>query len=176
MSRVEQNYTLGNQEMLAIVMSCRHWRHYFESAMPPVDVLTDHYNLRRFITTKSLTSRRACWWEMLSNYNFNIVYRAGKKNLADAPSCPPDYARVPEGCCITTILTARCNATFCLRQLYPAAVHEDEVFEDVHPDTFTDLIQQGQVEDHIAIEDCTALGLPRGYQAEEHSVSAMVLR
>jgi hypothetical protein len=55
MSPAERNYGIGDQEMLAIVMSCRHWRQYLEGARHPVEVLTDHYNLQRFMTTKSLT-------------------------------------------------------------------------------------------------------------------------
>jgi hypothetical protein len=55
MSPVEQNYAVGNQEMLAIVMSCCHWHHYLEGMRYPVEVLTDHHDLHRFMTTKSLT-------------------------------------------------------------------------------------------------------------------------
>ncbi len=81
------------------------------------------------MTTKSLTGRQARWWETLSGFNLNIVYRAGMKNPADTPSCQPDNVRAPEGpagapegLCAATILTAQCNAMFCLRQLYAAAV------------------------------------------------------
>jgi hypothetical protein len=90
MSPAERNYAVGDQEMLAIVMSCHHWRHYLEGARHPVEVLTDHHNLQRFMTTKSLTGRQVRWWETLSGYNLNIVYREGKKNPADALSCWPD--------------------------------------------------------------------------------------
>ncbi len=41
------NYTVGNQEMLAIVISCRNLRQCFESARYPVMVLTEHHNLQR---------------------------------------------------------------------------------------------------------------------------------
>jgi hypothetical protein len=85
------------------------------------------------------------------------------KNPADAPSHWPDYARAPESHCIATILTACCNATFHLRQLYAIAVQKDQIFEDMPPDTLADLILEGQAEDHTMKEACTALGLPRGY-------------
>jgi hypothetical protein len=58
MSLTKPNYTIGNQEMLSIVMSCDHWRHYLEGARQPVEVLTDHHNLQRLMTTKSLTACR----------------------------------------------------------------------------------------------------------------------
>ncbi len=162
--------------MLAIVRSCHHWCLYLNGARHPVEVWTDHHNLQRLMTTKSLTGRQARWWEMLSGYNLNIVYRAGKKNPANASSCRQDYARAPEGRCAAMILTVRCNATFRLRQLYAAAVQEDQIFKDVPPDTLADLILEGQAEDHTAKEACTALGLPGGYLAEEHSISATLLR
>ncbi len=40
--------------MLTIVMSCRHWGHYLEGTRHPVEVMTDHYTLQRFMTMKSL--------------------------------------------------------------------------------------------------------------------------
>jgi hypothetical protein len=60
-----------------------------------VEVLTDHHNPQRFITTKSLTGRQACGWKTLSGYNLNIVYGVGKKNPADAPSRQLDYTKAP---------------------------------------------------------------------------------
>ncbi len=175
MSPAERNYAIGDQEMLAIVMSCHYWRHYLEGARHPVEVLTDHHNPQRFMTTKSLTGRQARWWETLSGYNLNIVYRAGKKNPADAPSRRLDYSRAQEGLCAAAVLTARCNIAFCIRQLYAAAIQEDQIFEDVPPDALYDLIQEGFAEDHTAKEAHTALGLPSSYEAENHSIPAVLL-
>jgi hypothetical protein len=175
MAPAERNYTVGNQEMLVIVMSCCQWRHYLEGARHPVEVFTDHYNLQRFMTTKELTGRQARWWETLSGYNLNIVYRAGSKNPADAPSRRPNYGRVPEGRCAATVLTARCNAMFRLQQLYAAAIAEDGAFEEVPLDTLRDLIRESLTEDPIAREARTALGLPRGDSPNERTVTATLL-
>jgi hypothetical protein len=131
MAPAERKYNVGNQEMLAIVMSCCHERHDLEGARHPVEVLTDHHNLQRFTTTNAFTGCQARWLETLLGYSLNIVYRAGFKNPADAPSRWPDYRKAPEGCCTATVLTARCNATFRLRQLHAAAVAKDEAFTDV---------------------------------------------
>jgi hypothetical protein len=46
----------------------------------------------------------------------------------------------------------------------------------VPPDTLTDLILEGQAQDHTAKEAGKALGLPGGYLAEEHGVPAMLFR
>jgi hypothetical protein len=86
MSTAERNYTVGDQEMLAIVISFCHWRHYLEGARHPVEVLTDYHYLQKFMTNKSLTGWQVHRWETLSCYNLNIVYRAGKKSPVDAPS------------------------------------------------------------------------------------------
>jgi hypothetical protein len=59
MSQAKCNYTVSDQEMLAIVMSCRYWQHYLEGARHLVEVLTDHHNLQRFMTTKSRMGRQA---------------------------------------------------------------------------------------------------------------------
>ncbi|MGL5829755.1 MAG: Ty3/Gypsy family RNase HI domain-containing protein, partial [Angustibacter sp.] len=87
----ERNYYAGDAEMLAIVMACKHWRHYIEGARHRVTVLTDHANLTGFFTTHTLTGRRARWWERLAGLDLEIVYRQGKLNPADAPSRRPGY-------------------------------------------------------------------------------------
>jgi hypothetical protein len=176
MSPAERNYIVDNQEILAIVMSCRHWHHYLEGARHSVEVPTNYHILQRFMTTKSLTGRQARWWETLSGYNLSIVYRASKMNPADAPSRRPDYARAPEGLCAAIVLTARCNAVFCLRQLYAVAVYEDQIFEDMPPDALHDLILAGLAEDHTAKEARIAPSLPGGYEAKNHSIPAVLLR
>src|SRR5438552_4100826 len=53
--------------------------------------MTDHNNLRYFMTTKELTRRQARWAEKLSAFDFEIVHRAGKANPADGHSRRPDY-------------------------------------------------------------------------------------
>jgi hypothetical protein len=59
MNPAELNYGGPNQEMLAIVESFKEWRHYLEATAKPTLVLTDHQNLRYFITTKELNRRQA---------------------------------------------------------------------------------------------------------------------
>ena len=97
MTAAERNYGGPDQELLAIVMCCKQWRHYIEGAEYPVTIVTDHCNLRTFMTTKGLVGRQARWWELLSGYHLEVVYRPGKLNNADGPSRRPDYAALPEG-------------------------------------------------------------------------------
>jgi hypothetical protein len=88
----EQNYGVGEQEMLAIVKSFIHWRHYLEGARHQIVVLTDHANLVWFMTSKELSRRQLRWAEKLAAYDFRVEYRSGKRNPADGPSRRPDYA------------------------------------------------------------------------------------
>ncbi len=168
--------------MLAVVMSYCHYHHYVKGAGHPVKVLTYHHNLERFMTTKSLTDWQECWRETLSGYNLSIVYREGKKNPADAPSCQPDYVKAPEGrtglsegLCITVVLIAQCNATFLLLQLYVATVQENCIFGDVSPNSLLNLIHVGLAVDYTAKEVRIALSLLSVFLAEIYSIPATLL-
>jgi transposase InsO family protein len=88
---IERNYGAGDLEMLAIVWAFKVWRHYLEGASQPITVISDHDNLKSFMTTKELTRRHARWWERLSAFHFEITYRPGRLNPADPPSRRPDY-------------------------------------------------------------------------------------
>ena len=88
----EINYEIYDKEMLAIVDSFTHWRHYLEDAKHKTLVLTDHKNLEYFLDAKKLNRRQARYAIKLSNYNFVIQYRSATKNQrADALSRRPDF-------------------------------------------------------------------------------------
>jgi hypothetical protein len=91
----ECNYGIPDLEMLAIVESMRHWRHYLEGSHHPIQVLSDHKNLTTFMSTKVLNRRQARWAELLADYDFVLIPIPGKKNPADGPSRRPDYAENP---------------------------------------------------------------------------------
>ena len=68
-------YETHDAELLAIVKAFKNWHHYLEGCKYKVLVLTDHNNLRRFIDTKSLSSRQVRWAKELFRYHFCIDYR-----------------------------------------------------------------------------------------------------
>ena len=78
----ETRYETHDGELLAIVEAFKTWRHYLEGSQHEVLVLTDHNNLRRFMDTKSLSSRQVRWAQELSRYHFRIDYYQGKANGA----------------------------------------------------------------------------------------------
>ncbi len=87
----ERNYETHDQELLAIVTAFKHWRHYLEGSFHPVEVLTDHNNLKYFMGMPNLNGRQARWAMKLSTFDFFISHRSGKATPADAPSRRPDY-------------------------------------------------------------------------------------
>ena len=93
----ETRYKTHDGELLAIVEAFKTWKHYLESFQHEVLVLTDYNNLRRFMNTKSLSSRQICWAQELSRYHFRIDYRQGKANgAADALSRYPQRSAEEE--------------------------------------------------------------------------------
>ena len=51
-----------------------------------VNILSDHGNLHNFMTTKELMGKLAWWWELLSDFQINIVWHLQKDNPTDGPS------------------------------------------------------------------------------------------
>jgi hypothetical protein len=80
----ELNYHIHDKEMLAIIFSFQHWRAQLEGTPEPIKVVSDHKALEYFMTTKALTARQARWADVLSQFNFLIMYRPGATNRADA--------------------------------------------------------------------------------------------
>ncbi len=138
----EQDYARGDQEILATVMSCCRWHYYLEGTRHPGEVFTDHCNIQSFMTTMLLTGRQKHKWEILLDYNLNIVYGAGKENPAIAPSCLPNFVRLHEKCCGATTFTVGCSATFCLQQLYATTAQKCQIFQNVPSNTLCNLIQE----------------------------------
>ena len=78
LSGVELNYDTHDKELLAIFEAFKTWRHYLESPLHTVDVITDHKNLEYFSTTKTLSRHQARWSEYLSAFNMVVRFRPGK--------------------------------------------------------------------------------------------------
>jgi hypothetical protein len=55
---VEQNYEIHDMEMLAIIRGLKEWRYYLEGAHHPVEIWTDHKNLKYFRVAQKLNLRQ----------------------------------------------------------------------------------------------------------------------
>ena len=51
----ELNYDIHDKELLAIFEAFKIWCHYLKGSLTPVNMVTDHKNLKYFSTTKLLT-------------------------------------------------------------------------------------------------------------------------
>ncbi len=80
MTPAERNYPIYDKELLAIIASLQHWRHYCLHAIKSTIISSDHQSLQWFNSTKALSRRQIRWSQILSEYNFQIKYNAGKKS------------------------------------------------------------------------------------------------
>ena len=53
---LELNYNIHDKELLVIFEAFKIWRYYLEGLASPIDVITDHKNIKYFVTTKVLTT------------------------------------------------------------------------------------------------------------------------
>ncbi len=59
LNSAEQNYDVGNRELLAMKATFEEWRHWLEGAKLPFLVLTDHRNLKYLRSANRLNPRQA---------------------------------------------------------------------------------------------------------------------
>ena len=87
----ECNYHIYDKELLVIIRCLEHWRPELECTELPIQIFTDHQALKTFMENKELTRRQARYLDILSEFNFQIIFRPGKKNgKADALTRMPD--------------------------------------------------------------------------------------
>lgn len=73
----------------------------------PVSVLSDHANLRYFMTAQLLTPRQARWASFLGEFNFEILHTPGKTNPADPASRRCDFVGNKEDSARVILLGSR---------------------------------------------------------------------
>jgi hypothetical protein len=76
-SPAECNYEIYDKELMAIIRTLEEWRPELQSVINPIHILSDHKNLEYFTTTKLLNRWQARWSQLLSQFNFKIVYPPG---------------------------------------------------------------------------------------------------
>ena len=80
----EQNYPTHDLELVVVVFAWKIWRHYLYEVCK---IYTNDQSLKYIFTQKELNVRRRRWLELLKDYDLEIHYHLGKKNvLADASS------------------------------------------------------------------------------------------
>ncbi len=102
----ECNYHIYDKELLAIIRCFEHWRPELEQTDLPIQIFTDHQALKTFMEAKVLTRRQARYLDILSEFNFKIIFRSGKSNgKADALTRMPTSEDSSEQDQSQTILT-----------------------------------------------------------------------
>ncbi len=95
LSEPEERYEVHNKELLVIVKAFQDWRPYLAGIEKPIQIYTDHKNLRNFVTMKQLNQWQVRWAEQLADYKFQIHYKKSNENgEADTLSRQPDHEEV----------------------------------------------------------------------------------
>ena len=76
LTEAEQNYGVGEQEMLAVVHALELWRCYLDGMK--FKTVTDHSPNTFFANKKLLNPRQQCWAEHIQPYTYEWEYRPGK--------------------------------------------------------------------------------------------------
>ena len=101
LKNAEVRYNIFDKELLATVSALKEWRSYLQGAKYPFKIYCDHRNLKFPRNPEMLSDRQIRWYEFLSKFDYEIVYRKGVSNKkADILSRRPDLFI---GCITTTL-------------------------------------------------------------------------
>ena len=90
-TKAERNYSITDKELLAIISGLEEWKYLLIGTKEPIEIYTDHRNLLFATKPQKISLRQAHWQEILSYYNYRVIYRPGNVNVrADALSRRPD--------------------------------------------------------------------------------------
>jgi hypothetical protein len=119
MSDAERNYDVREQEFMALLKACLHWRHYLHG-MQPFTLLTDHDSLKYHKSMPNLSGRLARWIEKMAEFDYKLQHIPGKDNVvADALSRRADHNG--QASALHSILTKR--VTFATGNRFEALGH-----------------------------------------------------
>lgn len=86
----EKNYPVHDKEQLAVVRALKHWRHHLMGKR--FTLITDSTCVKALPTQPAITWRQAAWGDLVADYTFDILHRAGAANVV-----PDALSRLPEG-------------------------------------------------------------------------------
>ncbi len=76
----EINYHIYDKELLAIIRCFEHWRPELKCTELLIQMFIDHQALKIFMKNKQLSRQQANYLNILSEFNFQIIFRSGKTN------------------------------------------------------------------------------------------------
>ena len=83
MSSTKCNYEIYDKELLIIIKTFEKWRSKCAktSMKNLIKILTNHKNLKHFMTSKQLNRRQVRWAKFLIEFNFKITYRSKVQDI-----------------------------------------------------------------------------------------------
>ena len=87
----ERNYTIADKEFLAIIHALKKVRHLVKDSPHPIQIYTDHDNLRYYRDPQKLNRRVARYLGVLADFDYELHHIKGTKNWADPLSRRPDH-------------------------------------------------------------------------------------
>jgi hypothetical protein len=94
-SEKESSWQCHDQELGPIVQAFIELRAWLIDTREPVEVFSDHANLKYFTTNQHLSDRQTRWAAFLLSFHFVIKHISGKSNPANPPTRRPDF--LPSG-------------------------------------------------------------------------------
>ncbi len=77
----ECNYHIYDKKLLAIIRCFEYWWLELEDTELSIQMFTDHQTLKIFMKNKQLTWQQANYLNILSKFNFQIIFRSEKTNI-----------------------------------------------------------------------------------------------
>ncbi len=76
----ECNYHIYDKKLLTIIWCFEHWRLKLECTELLIQIFINHQTLKIFMKNKQLTQRQVNYLDILSEFNFQIIFWSGKMN------------------------------------------------------------------------------------------------
>ena len=76
----EINYHIYDKKLLIIIRCFEHWRFELKCTKLLIQMFIDHQTLKIFMKNKQLSRRQVNYLNILSKFNFQIIFRSGKMN------------------------------------------------------------------------------------------------
>ncbi len=76
----EINYHIYDKKLLVIIRCFEHWRLKLKCIELLIQMFIDHQTLKIFMKNKQLSRRQVNYLNILSKFNFQIIFRSGKMN------------------------------------------------------------------------------------------------
>lgn len=93
----EMNYDIHDKELLAVIACMKAWDAELRGLDKTFTILSDHMNLKYFLSRRRLTERQTRWAEFMSRFRYSLEYRKGAENERSDALSRRDQDKPKEG-------------------------------------------------------------------------------